>query len=131
MHGDVYTKDRLHRFGLVNDNTCPRCEEVETLQHKFIDCEYVKRIWAELARLGGSDLRAEPIKMITGTEISQTTLNLTIKAEIIGRILMLKDDQSYLIHPKYVVKLAIGNLIKKERRHVLVNELKDLLGELD
>ena len=74
---------------------------------------------------------SEPIKMITGTEISQTTLNLTIKAEIIGRILMLKDDQSYLIHPKYVVKLAIGNLIKKERRHELVNELKDLLGELD
>ena len=131
MHGDVYTKDRLHRFGLVNDNTCPSCEEVETLQHKFIDCEYVKRIWAELARLGGSDRRAEPIKMITGTEISQTTLNLTIKAEIMGRILMLKDDQSYLIHPKYVVKLAIGNLIKKERRHELVNELKDLLGELD
>ena len=26
-HGDIYTKDKLQRYGLINESTCPRCNE--------------------------------------------------------------------------------------------------------
>ena len=28
-HGDVYTKEKLHRFGLIDTNNCPRCDVAE------------------------------------------------------------------------------------------------------
>ena len=40
-HGEIYTKEKLHRFGLTDSPVCPRCQETETLEHKFIQCNYI------------------------------------------------------------------------------------------
>ena len=50
-HGDIYTKDKLHRFGLIDSNKCPRCDSQVTLEHKFITCEYAARIWQVVGTL--------------------------------------------------------------------------------
>ena len=36
-HGDVYTQEKLHRFGLADSFKCPIFDEIETLQHKIIE----------------------------------------------------------------------------------------------
>lgn len=43
-HGDVYTKAKLARFNLADDPYCPRCGKLETLEHKFVTCDYASRI---------------------------------------------------------------------------------------
>lgn len=43
------TKSFLHRINRINDNLCEYCHrESETIFHLFIQCENVKRFWAEL-----------------------------------------------------------------------------------
>ena len=41
---------------------------------------------------------------------------MTVHAEILSRILALKDDATYLIRPKYLVEMALKYLAKRETR---------------
>ena len=52
---------------------------------------------------------------------------LTIHAEITQRILYLKDDANYLVHPTTFVKAAIKDLSRKEGNRAIKREIKDLL----
>ena len=47
-------------------------------------------------------------------------------AEIMLRILSLKDDGSFLIHPKHFLKHAINYLMRKERKQNIKNDLKSI-----
>lgn len=44
-HGNLATKARLHRFGMLNNNQCVFCTEVETIDHLFFDCFMLKKFW--------------------------------------------------------------------------------------
>ena len=120
FHGDVYTKEKLFRFGLVDSNACPRCGEIEDLEHKLIRCNYVKRIW-DLALRSTSKLKVinypnqDRTKQVL--DIGSTSqIVLTIHSEIMLRILSLKDSADYLIHPKSFVRLALQYVLKNERK---------------
>ena len=34
VHGELYSKERLYRYQLVDTPMCPRCNQIETLVHK-------------------------------------------------------------------------------------------------
>ena len=124
-HGDIYTKEKLHRFGLIDSDRCPRCNEIETLQHKFITCQYVNKILRVLKTLTGTTT-VDQTHLAMGTFINSDQAYLTLAAEIIQRITRLKDDQDYLLHPKHFVNLAIRSLAIKEGN----KSLKDLFCAL-
>ena len=131
-HGEIYTKKKLARFGLTNDPLCPRCQNVETLEHKFVTCQYVAKIWervyAVTNHLTTSDPTLEdPTKAILGAYLSSTTTVLTINAEIMQRIHLLKDDANYLVHPRIFVKQAIIYLLKREKGELIKEELEFIL----
>lgn len=44
-HGRLATKDRLYRFGMIQDATCAFCSHVESLDHLMFDCLVTKQIW--------------------------------------------------------------------------------------
>ena len=49
LHGVVYTKERLMKFGFVTDNLCSFCQrEPETYLHLFLNCEKVKSLWESI-----------------------------------------------------------------------------------
>lgn len=49
LHGALYTKDHLYKFGFVTDKLCSFCKkEDETYSHLFLFCEHVQRIWQEI-----------------------------------------------------------------------------------
>ena len=49
LHGVIYTKVQLIKFGFVEDNVCSFCKtEVETYTHVFLDCDIVKALWKEV-----------------------------------------------------------------------------------
>ena len=135
-HGEIYTKEKLHRFGLIDSPLCPRCSDIETLQHKFIDCTYVNRIWAQILQCQRSITTSDPLaeqrdKAIMGGYRTSNTTVLTINAEILHRILTLKDDASYLVHPKVFVKNSISYLIRKEKANEIKNGLRSILDSLE
>ena len=131
-HGEIYTKVRLARFGLTNDPKCPRCDQLEDLAHKIQECIYTKKIWQECTTILKERLMMHqevPLKNILGASSQDSMMSLTIKAEILQRILQLKDEPTYLIRPKIFVTKSIELLIKRENSNELKERLKDLLLE--
>ena len=131
-HGELYSKERLNRYGLVNDPQCPRCNEVETLRHKYLECEYVTEIWRR-ALLLTSKLRTinDPNeswedKIFCATPDANSIV-LTVHAEIILKIRQLKEDTNYLIHPRVMVNSAIKGLIINETKRDIKRQISDLL----
>ena len=133
-HGDVYTKDKLHRFGMADDNKCPRCDEVETLNHKFIGCPYVIRIWTSakpfLEKLGAPlQTNLELTKIAMSSSIGSTVESMTLNAEILQTILYLKPEQNYLVHPRNLILNAIKSLATKEGNQKIKKHFIELLNE--
>ena len=49
LHGVIYTKVQLLKFGFVGDNLCSFCKkEIETYAHVFLNCDKVNDIWKEV-----------------------------------------------------------------------------------
>ena len=131
-HGEIYTKLKLLRYGLKDSPRCSQCGAIETLSHKFINCQYATRIWSKTIELTNTlRVSTEPneelsnlaVGMVTGTN---KTL-LTIHSEILNRILQLKDDLNYTIHPKRFVELTLRHLVRREKNAEIKSNLEDLL----
>ena len=120
-HKELYTKEKLHKFGLIDSPLCPRCDQVENFEHKIFRCEYAQRIWKEAfsktirLNTGGIPLNGDTLYRILGGGVENSIITLTIHAEIIARILTLKDDSSYLIRPNKFVENAVNYLIRREK----------------
>ena len=133
VHGEVYTKEKLHRFGLIDSNQCPRCNQIDTLRHKIFECVYTKKIWEEFFKyddkLTGTNLINEPIENKVFGALRQANIQyMTLAAEIIQRILYLKDDQNFLIRPINLVQQSIKTCARKERDMNLKEEFYSLLN---
>jgi hypothetical protein len=130
VHGDIYTKEKLHKYGLSESNACPRCFQTETLQHKFATCDYVKRIWQVAAPLMGIDLTTNYLENILGATKSCCPNRLPLHTEILKRIYQMKDETNYLIHPKVFVSQAIKAQIRNEKTTEVKDDLKIMLDRL-
>jgi len=134
VHGDVYTKERLFRFGLIDSPKCPRCDEVEDILHKLIGCRYAKLIFKELITVTNS-LRVNPQDPNTPTiedllAIKETNVEtLLVHAEVLNRIMSIQDSQNYLLRPKIMISQAIKYLIKCETKTSIKETLKSLLRD--
>jgi hypothetical protein len=45
IHNDFFTRVRMKKYGMVNDDVCQRCGEVETMKHQIWECTQAKNIW--------------------------------------------------------------------------------------
>ena len=126
-HGEIYTKEKLYRYNLTDTDRCHICGDIETLNHKFITCTYAERIWECVGNFNGlaPEINSEPGQIALGAWLNRDILNMTVRAEILQRLSYLK-EQSYVIRPKLLVKMAIENLRIRESN----TELKSLLDHL-
>ena len=132
FHGEIYTKVKLNRFGLIDSTECPRCGQPEDLDHKFVTCDYVKRIWDATFNLTRklkplTNLNSGTLEQIFDTD-NPSKLVLTIHAEVLQRILGLRDDSNFLILPKTFSQLAVKYVARNERSENERSELEALLS---
>lgn len=132
-HGELYSRERLARRGLIDDPTCPRCNELETLQHKFFDCPYTAEIWRRTMEITDKlKLTIDPNESLIDRALCTNNPNLaalTVHAEIITRIRQLKaEDANLLLLPKLLVKNSIQNICKKEQNRDTKALLNSILG---
>ena len=45
ISGDIFSKERMCRFGMINNNICERCQEIETTRHLLWGCVESRNIW--------------------------------------------------------------------------------------
>ena len=119
-HGELYSKERLHRYRLVDSPDCPRCDQIESLTHKYFECPYVKEIWKKTFLITDkSRQHFDPNESIKNKALGQVTnpnrTLLTIHAEIISRIRRLKETEANLLTlPKLFVKNSIEWVLRRE-----------------
>jgi hypothetical protein len=125
-HGDLYTNERLHRFGLRADPNCERCGQVESLKHKILNCQYSEDIWRELERVIQERILSplDEIEPILGMDKDTNIAKLTIMAETLQFLCY----QNVTLPPRRLVKLILERLIRREKgenkifiEHVLGN----------
>ena len=132
VHGEFYTRLKLCRFNLSDTDECPRCGLVETLNHKFLECDYVKRIWSFTNHLRTSITTTDysllnPSTAAMGSNYESNLTVLTLNAEVLLRISYLKADQNFLLHPKTFVKNCLRTLARNEKNVEVKETLENLL----
>ena len=133
MHGELYTKERLYRFNLTDTPNCPRCGDTETLEHKFITCDYVKEIWRRTI-LATNQLRTnidpglDPLDAILCTSEPDPKI-LTIHAEILLKIRQLDQTANHLTLPRIVLRKTVERVQAFERKQDFKNLVEVLFGD--
>ena len=134
-HKEIYTKEKLHRFNLIDSPNCTMCGGIEDFRHKITECEYSKRIWTETFKLTDklsnsvvAGNQVDTLEKALGADKDSTVLTLTIHAEVMQRILALR-DQNYVIHPKRIPKMAIALVMKREKQESVRTMLGTLLND--
>ena len=129
-HGEPYYNEKLIRFGLKESAQCARCNEIETLEHKLFNCNYVKEIWeSTISRTRKLKLSNAPVDSIyeyMGADRYSTKTTLTVHAEILQRILRLKDTDERM-DSKLFVHIALKSLALKEKDENCKRGIESLL----
>ena len=134
-HGELYSKDRLARRGLIADSSCPRCYQTETLQHKYFDCPYIKEIWSKTLTLTNKlrtniDPNETLIEKALCCTSNPNSISLTVHAEIVTRIRQLREEEAnLLLLPKLFVKNAIVHVWRKELNGATKAQLSAILND--
>lgn len=95
----------MHRFGMVDDNTCSRCSEIETTSHLLFECQYVRNLWNQISNLTGISVTS--MDHVLGIDPKHDKVTLTIHAETLRRILAIERP---MIEIDCLLKSIIKNL---------------------
>ena len=133
IHGEFYTKEKLHRFGLVDSNLCPRCDQIETLRHKFFECEYIRRIWEVLERKTACLLTSPiPVMDVTKRRLGifgdSNLCYITLVAEVLLRISYLDEKQEYLIRPQNLIEHCLKSVVAREKKTDIKDGIYSILN---
>ena len=115
-HGDVFSNERLHRFGLRDDPKCSNCDEpIESPLHRVVECPAARRAWSLLEesklRIGLKQLSDLTLENILGAKDRLNKLELALQAELLLKII--STSEKYI--PESLVKSSIKLISYCER----------------
>ena len=110
LHGDIYSGDRLKRFGMIEDDKCIRCGQIETRIHLIHECNYVKSLWAKLGQI--TNIPYTSINTILGVHDLHDVLTLAIHSDVIRRLLSIDRP---VVDQWCLIKSVINRLFICER----------------
>ena len=126
LHGDIYSGERLFRFGLRDNPNCDICGNVETIGHKILECGYSESLWRALAGVTSTNLNLNQVDpdFVSGSQGDCTTAILTVHAELILRLT--RNIRPEWDNPESYIKNMISQLERKETGKIK-NELRTFI----
>ena len=108
-NNDIYSKEKLHQFGLVDTPECPKCGAIETKLHLVYECPHVLPIWNKLEELinGNNTSTIEDVL----TKNNNSTI-LKIKIEVLG-LLIQKSRSPFGV--KETIECVLNKLMQVEK----------------
>ena len=88
LHGDIYSRSRMKKFGMVDADDCERCGKTETTEHLLLECDYVRKIWNLTAKL--TSITTLDLNTVLGYHDFHDKTTFTIHCEIIRRLLAIE-----------------------------------------
>ncbi len=126
FNNDIFSKEKLHKFGIVESPNCSRCGCIETKLHLIFECPQVRSIWNKICSITKNKQLAE-VKDAFG--ISNNNTILKIKTEFIG--LLINKNRPFL-HTIQTIEGILNKLISIENRNrtlvSICNKIKIELG---
>ena len=127
-HGDVYTNDRLFRFGLTDSPRCLHCDHLnENLMHRLIECPVAANAWQQL-NIKLTELNMNPINEVTletiiGAGELQSKIELTLVSELALRLATGNPNKvtSAVMVNNCLRFVAIGEKLSTEERRTMLN----------
>jgi exonuclease III len=120
INKDFFTKERMLRYKMVENNRCEKCDEPETFKHLMWECRYVRRSWSNLNRIlrskgeGVDEIRTydEIFRFNNSAAITAIKLKIIQHFIQINRQTDISEDKIYKI---------INDLIAKEKYIAMKN----------
>jgi hypothetical protein len=118
LQGDVFSKDRMLKFNMINEDKCDRCGETETKQHQLYECLYAKRMWVHynktMRRLGLNDIQIQSLDQAiipakNGNYLSETMRVIVLKANI--QIVRPKHKLPEVLDAMFITQAKIENKV--------------------
>ena len=128
LHGDIYTNERLMRFGLRNDSQCDHCGQVDTLEHRLTACDRTK-ILLEALEAKTRPLRTinfdhnnydQITRLLAAYKVSDIA-TISVQSEVLMFLLTTKDTPAQI-----VVNIIINRCLKLEGNKKIKNQLRSL-----
>ena len=90
-HGDIYSNERLSRFGLLDSPRCGNCPEpCETIRHRLVECPKANEVWRQLNevknKLGLRPLSDFTIENLLGAKDRINKVELALNAEALHKL---------------------------------------------
>ena len=93
-HGDILSNSRLCRFGLKDNPNCENCiSELETIEHKVLNCPTTLNAWKELTKIKvklglsrDSQVQSLDIETILGVPGTESKLAYAMNSELLVKI---------------------------------------------
>lgn len=135
-HGRLSTKDRLCKYGMIDDKSCCFCSEEESMNHLFFACDNSKRVWMEV--LQWVQIRHDPsdwpnelhwlIRHTKGKGTRATVLKMAI-AETIYEIWNIRNNKIFgqAIDINTVGKKIINTLVYRGWNNKRLRKYIDIL----
>ena len=133
LHGDIYSRERLYRFGLVDNPQCETCNEIETTQHKLYECPRVREVWNQtlqatdkLRTIVTNGAQEDLYQRVMGACLDSTLAIITIHAEILHRISFNRDP---LPPPRQLLQSVLLLILGRESKEAIKAVIRDLLNQ--
>jgi hypothetical protein len=128
INRDFFTHSRMKKYNMVESDKCPRCGQIETINHLLWECDHSKKIWSLFNKLLASNLNNHAPVMsyeeIYNFELKPSTILLKIRViqEIIqivrpknwndGNMMSLLNDlietERYIAYKNFTFKLFLS-----------------------
>ena len=132
-HGDVFSNERLFRFGLRATPNCSNCPElIETTLHRIKDCPKAVLAWNKLedlkTRLGLTRMSDLSIENLLGAKDNLAKIELALNAELLVKL----TTRSETYCPNQLVRSAVKLIGYSERLEPnLIEKFKEVLTSND
>jgi hypothetical protein len=124
-NNDIFSKEKLHKFGIVDSPNCSRCGAIESKLHLIFECPHVRQIWNKISNITKGQHVAE-LKDLFG--IGDNITILKIKIEIIG---LLINKNRPALHMLDTIECVLNKLMQIEKGNkTLISVCKGLKQKL-
>ena len=129
LHGDIYTNERLARFGLKDDPSCEHCGMIDTIDHRLETCPRSLAMISLLEQktIGLRQINQIPIDdkvaRIMGSYQDVDLITLTLHAEMLQYLMSRKNENPNAVITR-LIKLTYKREKKKEMKEILRNLLE-------
>jgi len=111
-NGDCLSYSRLHRFGIVETDRCPRCNEFDSPEHMLLTCEFSKQTWELLQQKIPRRTNCSWLRYAIG--VNDTCAIMMVKAEVLKFLMHFRELEPASIINKTIAFLKTVNRYNRE-----------------